>query len=80
MTAPTDTAAAEERPPLFRQARAALRYDEHARRLILPLKHGDRVELASILAPMMVSAGAALVALAEVLVPVPLHRRSSTCG
>jgi ComF family protein len=64
-----------EHPPMFRQARAALRYDEHARRLILPLKHGDRVELASILAPMMVRAGAALLAQAEVLVPVPLHRR-----
>jgi len=64
-----------EHPPLFRQARAALRYDEHARGLILPLKHGDRVELASILAPMMVRAGAALLERAEVLVPVPLHRR-----
>jgi ComF family protein len=64
-----------EHPPLFRQARAALRYDEHARRLILPLKHGDRVELAPILAPMMVRAGAALLERADVLVPVPLHRR-----
>jgi ComF family protein len=65
-----------ERPPLFRQARAALRYDDQGRRLILPLKHGDRVELATILAPMMVRAGAGLLALgAEVLVPVPLHRR-----
>ena len=61
--------------PVFRQARAALRYDEQARRLILPLKHGDRVELASILAPMMARAGAALLERADVLVPVPLHRR-----
>jgi ComF family protein len=64
-----------DHPPVFRQARAALRYDEHARRLILPLKHADRVELAAILAPMMLRAGAALIARAEVLVPVPLHRR-----
>jgi ComF family protein len=64
-----------EREPLFRQARAALRYDEQARRLILPLKHGDRVELVAILAPMMLRAGAALLARADVLVPVPLHRR-----
>ena len=64
-----------ERPPLFRHARAALRYDEQARRLILPLKHGDRIELAHILAPMMTRAGAALLAAADVLVPVPLHRR-----
>jgi ComF family protein len=60
---------------MFRQARAALRYDDQARRLILPLKHCDRVELASILAPMMSRAGAALLQRAEVLVPVPLHRQ-----
>ena len=65
----------QEHPHIFRQARAALRYDEHGRRMILPLKHGDRVELASILAPMMVRAGAALLERADVLVPVPLHRR-----
>lgn len=64
-----------EHPPLFRQARAALRYDDQARRLILPLKHADRIELASILAPMMARAGAALLERTEALVPVPLHRR-----
>jgi ComF family protein len=62
-------------PPVFRQARAALRYDEQARRLILPLKHGDRVELAAILAPMMARAGVTLLQQADLLVPVPLHRR-----
>ena len=61
--------------PVFHQARAALRYDQQARRLILPLKHGDRVELASILAPMMVRAGTALLDRADSLIPVPLHRR-----
>jgi ComF family protein len=62
-------------PPLFRTARGALRYDGQGRRLILPFKHGDRVELAEILAPMMVRAGAALLQRADLLVPVPLHRR-----
>jgi ComF family protein len=62
-------------PPLFRLARAALRYDDQARRLILPLKHADRDELAAILAPMMTRAGMALLAVADLLVPVPLHRR-----
>lgn len=65
----------QECPPVFRAARAALRYDEQARRLILPLKHADRVELAAILAPMMVRAGAVLLEKADLLVPVPLHRR-----
>ncbi|HQT76929.1 MAG TPA: double zinc ribbon domain-containing protein [Rhodopila sp.] len=63
-----------DRPPLFRQARAALRYDAQARRLILPLKHADRQELVPVLAPMMARAGAALLARADILVPVPLHR------
>jgi ComF family protein len=61
--------------PVFREARAPLRYDEQARRLILPFKHADRVELAAVLAPMMVRAGAELLRRADVLVPVPLHRR-----
>jgi ComF family protein len=60
--------------PIFRHARAALRYNDMARRLILPLKHADRVDLAPILAP-MIRAGGALLASADLLVPVPLHRR-----
>jgi ComF family protein len=63
-----------EAPPLFHQARAALRYDAQARRLILPLKHADRTELAAVLAPHMARAGAALLQQADWLVPVPLHR------
>jgi ComF family protein len=64
-----------DREPVFRQARAALRYDGFARRLILPFKHADRQELAQLLAPMMRRAGADLLARADVLVPVPLHRK-----
>eukprot|EP01037_Dinobryon_pediforme_P009312 gene9312-9393_t len=60
-------------PPLWSQARAALRYDAQSRRLILPLKHGDRVELAASLARMMTRAGADLLEEADLLVPVPLH-------
>jgi ComF family protein len=64
----------EADPPRFRQARAALRYDAQGRRLILPFKHADRPEVAAVLAPHMARAGAALLARAELLVPVPLHR------
>ena len=62
-------------PPAWRQARAALRYDEQAGRIILPFKHGDRVETAGALARHMARAGAALLNEAQLLVPVPLHRR-----
>jgi ComF family protein len=61
-------------PPPWRLARAALRYDSQARRIVLPLKHGDRVETAAALALHMARAGAALLREADVLVPVPLHR------
>ena len=60
-------------PPVWGRARAALRYDGPSKRLILPLKHADRTDLAAPLAAMMVRAGADLLDDADVLVPVPLH-------
>lgn len=59
--------------PAYRFARAALRYDETARRIILPFKYGDRAEMASNLALLMARAGAELLQAADLLVPVPLH-------
>ena len=67
--------ACREHPPPWGRARAALRYDAQARRVVLPLKYGDRIEHAAALAPLMARAGAALLRDAEVLAPVPLHRR-----
>jgi len=64
-----------ETPPLFCRARAALRYDAQGRRLVLPLKHADRPDLAAVLAPHLVRAGRSLLRQAALLVPVPLHRR-----
>jgi ComF family protein len=61
-------------PPAFLRARAALRYDEGAKALILPFKHRDRTEMAQPLARQMARAGAELLRQAELLVPVPLHR------
>jgi ComF family protein len=63
-----------ELPPAWRQARAALRYDDQARRIILPFKYNDRVEVARALAGHMRRAGSALLESAELIVPVPLHR------
>jgi len=62
-------------PPPWGEARAALRYDDQAKRLILPFKYGDRVENARALAPMMARAGAVMLREADWLIPVPLHRR-----
>ncbi|MDE8344703.1 MAG: double zinc ribbon domain-containing protein [Acidocella sp.] len=60
--------------PAFTQARAALRYDELAKALILPFKYADRTDAARGLAMLMRRAGADLLARADVLVPVPLHK------
>ncbi len=62
-------------PPLFASARAALRYDLGAKRLILPFKHGDRTDLAWPLARHMARAGAHMLAEADVIAPVPAHWR-----
>ncbi len=62
-------------PPAFERARAALVYDAASRRLVLPFKHGDRIEFATVLARLMSQSGAKLLREADVIVPVPLHRR-----
>jgi ComF family protein len=62
-------------PPSFRAARAALRYGPAAKRLILPFKYADRPEAAAGLAKLLLRPGAELLARADVLVPVPLHKR-----
>lgn len=68
-------ASCELNPPIFGTARAPLLYDDGARRLILPLKHGDRTDLALPLAGHMARVGGELLARADILVPVPLHWR-----
>ncbi|SDD15970.1 comF family protein [Belnapia rosea] len=67
--------ACRARPPAFAAARAALRYDAGAQRLLLPFKYADRTELAGPLARHMARAGAALLDRAELIAPVPLHWR-----
>jgi ComF family protein len=59
--------------PAFAHARAALRYDEHSRKLVLAFKHGDRLHLAPALGAWMRRAGSALLSEADIVVPVPLH-------
>ena len=63
-----------QEPPPWGRGRAALRYNDQARRIILPLKHADRVDVAPALGRHMARAGAALLRSADVIVPVPLHR------
>ena len=71
---PLHSPAALADPPVFERARAVAQYDGTASALVHRLKYGDRLELARALGGMMSRAGAELLADADVIVPVPLHR------
>jgi predicted amidophosphoribosyltransferase len=60
-------------PPAYSRARAAVRYDDVARKLVHAFKYGDRLDLAPMLGRWMARAGHELLSEADALVPVPLH-------
>lgn len=62
-------------PPPFERARAAVAYEGVARRLVQGLKFHDRSDLSPWMARWMLRVGAALARDADIVVPVPLHRR-----
>lgn len=59
--------------PAYDRARAVMTYDDASKRLLLGFKHGDRTDGAPAYAAWMARAGAALVAEADLILPVPLH-------
>lgn len=61
-------------PPAYGRARAAARYEGAAIELVHRLKYGDRVEIAPFMGRLMVQAGQDVLAGADMLVPIPLHR------
>jgi ComF family protein len=61
------------RRPAYDRARAALAYGDISRDLVLALKYQGRRDSLDLLARWMASAGAELLADADMLVPVPLH-------
>lgn len=69
-----ECAACLAEPPAYRRARAVFRYDAASRDLILRFKHADRTSAAPHMAQWMARAGAELLAEADAIVPVPLHR------
>ena len=62
-------------PPAYDRARAAVRYDEIARKLVHSFKYGDRLDLAPMMGQWMARAGRELLNEADALLPVPLHWR-----
>ena len=59
--------------PLFARARAALRYDDASRRLLLAFKHGDRLHIAPPCAQWLARSGAELLADCDLIAAVPLQ-------
>jgi len=62
-------------PAPFQRCRAVCAFDDVARKLVHGLKYHDRLELAAWMGRWMARAGAELLAEADLIVPVPLHRR-----
>lgn len=60
-------------PPSFARHRSVVIYDGLAARLVASLKYGDRTDLVPTMAAWMGRAGEALLATADVVIPVPLH-------
>lgn len=61
-------------PPVYGRARSAMVYNDTSRRLVLAFKHADRIDAAPAWGDWLSRAGGALLADADMLVPVPLHR------
>lgn len=68
------SAAALADRPAWDRSRAAVLFDDEAARLVHALKYRDRPEAGLLMARMMARAGRRLLAGADVIVPVPLHR------
>ena len=64
-----------DRPPPFKTARAAVRYNDTSRDLILGFKHADKLHIVEAFVPWMMTAGRKMLKDADMLIPVPLHRR-----
>lgn len=62
----------QKRPP-YSRARAAFRYDDASKSLVLKLKYHDQTYLAPLFAGWLAKAGADLIAVSDAIVPVPLH-------
>lgn len=61
-------------PPAWDQARAAVVFDDASQQLVHKLKYQDTQEAGLAMARMMAGAGRKLLAEADLIVPVPLHR------
>lgn len=74
MTAGMICGACLQDPPPYARARAALHYNDASAKMILKFKHGDGTQLARIFTTWLQQFGQEILAQADLVVPVPLHR------
>lgn len=60
-------------PPAWTRGAAVFAYEGAGRRLVLGLKHGDRLDMLPMLGGWMLRAGRELVSEADIVIPVPMH-------
>jgi ComF family protein len=60
-------------PPQYDNARAGVVYDDITRQLVLRYKHGDHLYLTRSFVPWIESGAGDVIALSDVIIPVPLH-------
>ncbi len=65
----------QRHPPAWDRGAAAVIYAGAGRRVVLSLKHGDRLDMVGPLAGWMAAAGREVLAEADLIAPVPLHWR-----
>lgn len=68
-------AACHAHPPAFERARSVMRYDDASKAPILALKRADRLDVVPAFARWLARSGRSLLDEADLIVPVPLHRR-----
>jgi len=62
-------------PPAYDRARAAVRYDDGSRRMIISFKHGDRTDYGNFFSQLLTQASHGLDMAGALVVPVPLHKK-----
>lgn len=60
-------------PPYFHQAEAVFKYNDAIKKLILPFKHSDHIELTNLFVQWMSANSRHMIEHADILIPVPLH-------
>ena len=61
--------------PAYDRARAAVRYDDGSRRMIISFKHNDRTDYADFFGQLLSQAGQSLDVSGAIVTPVPLHKK-----